>query len=104
MAETATPVDGPFRVSVERIPAGVTLDLRPFVEAVLVELVTEHADALADILAEQAEPRPYDGHRPESLLVERLLAEVSTRLPVYGRQCVALADSIRAAAGLRGAA
>ncbi|WP_199930884.1 hypothetical protein [Streptomyces sp. CB02923] len=104
MADSRTPVDGPFRISVERIPAGVTLDLRPFVEAVLVELVTEHADTVADILDEQADARPYDGHRAESLLVERLLAEVSTRLPVYGRQCSALADSIRAAAGLRGAA
>ncbi|GCD46155.1 hypothetical protein [Streptomyces paromomycinus] len=103
MAET-TPVDGPFWISVERTPTGVALDVRHFVEALLVELFTEHADAVADILAEQAEARPYDGHRAEALLVERLLAEVSTRLPVYGRQCVALADSIRAAAGLRGAA
>ncbi|MEU7596399.1 hypothetical protein AB0B79_25715 [Streptomyces sp. NPDC039022] len=99
-----TPVSGPFRIFVERTPTGVTLDVRHFVEALLVDVFTEHADAVADILAEQADARPYDGHRAESLLVERLLAEVSTRLPVYGRQCVALADSIRAAAGLRGAA
>ncbi|RSO16414.1 hypothetical protein DMH15_37925 [Streptomyces sp. WAC 06725] len=99
-----TPVSGPFRISVERIPTGVTLDLRPFVEAVLVEVFTEHPDAVADILDEQADARPYDGHRAESLLVEQLLAEVSTRIPVYGQQCHALAESIRAAAGLRGAA
>ncbi|MFH8753000.1 hypothetical protein ACH4GK_17605 [Streptomyces rimosus] len=104
MAETATPVSGPFRISVGRIPAGVTLDLRPFVEAVLLEVFTEHVDVVADILDEQADARPYDGHRAESLLVEQLLAEVSTRIPVYGRQCHALAESIRAAAGLRGAA
>ncbi|CAM5683766.1 MULTISPECIES: hypothetical protein [Streptomyces] len=103
MAE-ATPVDGPFRISVERIPAGVTLDVSPFIEALLLSLVTDHADALADILGEQADARPYDGHRAESLLVEQLLDEVSTRIPVYGQQCLALAESIRAAAGLRGAA
>ncbi|KAA6221762.1 hypothetical protein CP973_07100 [Streptomyces albofaciens JCM 4342] len=104
VSDVSQPVSGPFRISVERIPTGVTLDLRPFVEAVLVEVFTEHPDAVADILDEQADARPYDGHRPESLLVERLLAEVSTRVPVYGQQCLALAESIRAAAGLRGAA
>ncbi|MEV5598417.1 hypothetical protein [Streptomyces sp. NPDC052496] len=104
MADSRTPVDGPFRIYVERTPTGVTLDVSHFIEAVLVDVFTEHADEVHDILTEQADARPYDGHRAESLLVERLLAEVSTRIPVYGRQCVALADSIRAAAGLRGAA
>ncbi|PJN38958.1 hypothetical protein CG747_20650 [Streptomyces sp. CB02959] len=91
-------VSGPFRISVEPIPAGVTLDISTFVEALVLDLVTEHADALAEILAEQDEDRPYDGHRPESLLVEELLDAVSTRIPVYGGQCLALADRIRAVA------
>ncbi|MFI5525034.1 hypothetical protein [Streptomyces platensis] len=98
MSADRTPVTGPFRISVEAIPAGVTLDLSQFVEALVLDVVTEHADALAEILDAQAEPRPYDGHRAEALLVERLVSELSTRLPVYGGQCLALADRIRAVA------
>ncbi|WP_407553117.1 hypothetical protein QOM21_24050 [Streptomyces sp. Pv4-95] len=94
-----TPVTGPFRISVEAIPTGVTLDISQFVEALVLDLVTEHADALAEILDEQAEPRPHDGHRAETLLVERLVDELATKLPVYGGQCMALADRIRAVAG-----
>lgn len=94
-----TPMAGPFRVSVDRTPSGVALDVSHFVERLVLDLVTEHADALAEILAEQAEDRPYDGHRPETLLVEQLVDALDTRIPVYGVQCRRLADRIRAAAG-----
>ncbi|MFG2225342.1 hypothetical protein [Streptomyces sp. NPDC048644] len=99
MTADRTPVTGPFRVSVDRTPSGVTLDITHFIEALLLDLVTDHADALADILAEQAEPRPYNGHRPETLPMERLLEALDTRIPVYGAQRRVLADRIRALAG-----
>ncbi|TJZ55580.1 hypothetical protein FCH28_09570 [Streptomyces piniterrae] len=98
MPAEVPPVTGPFRISVEAIPTGVTLDITSFVEALVLDLVTEHADALAEILDEQADGRPYDGFAAEGLLVERLVAQLSTRIPVYGGQCLALADRIRAVA------
>ncbi|WP_037837931.1 hypothetical protein [Streptomyces sp. NRRL S-337] len=98
MSADRTPVTGPFRITVEAIPTGVTLDVSSFVESLILDLVTEQAEALGEILDEQAEDRPYDGHRPESLLVEELVAELSTKIHVYGGQCLALADRIRAVA------
>ncbi|MET9142391.1 hypothetical protein [Streptomyces sp. NPDC004042] len=115
MSEKKMPVDGPFRISVESIPTGVTLDVGAFVQHVVHDVVEalrsdeslgERFDALLDM-------RPQDAHRPErSLPVEELVADlvavVGTKLPVYGVQALRLAGRIEAlaapvAAGLRAA-
>lgn len=99
MSADRPPVTGPFRITVEAIPTGVTLDVSSFVEALVIDLVTTHAEALGEILDDQAEAREYDGFAAEGLLIERLVTELSTKIPVYGGQCLALADRIRAVAG-----
>lgn len=102
MTNLNPPVTGPFRIAVEPIPTGVTLDVGSFVQHVVHDVVEkllrdssygERFDALLD-----AQP-PQDPHRPERSLpfeelVADLVAEVSTRMPVYGLQALALAGHI----------
>lgn len=102
MTNLKPPVTGPFRISVEPIPTGVTLDVGSFVEHVVHDVVGkllrdsslgDRFDALLDAQPQQ------DPHRPERSLpfeelVADLVAEVSTRMPVYGVQALALAGCI----------
>ncbi|BDH04858.1 hypothetical protein [Streptomyces seoulensis] len=99
-----TPVDGPFRITVESIPTGVTLDVEAFVQHVVTDVVTALLtdDHFADRLGDLYEALPVDPHavlRPGDLgfesLVADLVAVAGTKLPVYGRQGLALADRIR---------
>ncbi|MEU8473705.1 hypothetical protein [Streptomyces hygroscopicus] len=89
-------VTGPYRVYVRRIPAGAVLD----VEHYLIRVITSIADDpdLLDLLMEIAEDRgtarQYDGHAPEALLVERLVAELGYELPLYGDAVMRLADRL----------
>ncbi|MEV5911108.1 hypothetical protein AB0M00_19670 [Streptomyces chartreusis] len=112
----ATPVDGPFRITVEPIPTGVTLDVEHFVQHVVHDVLDKLlTDQYADRLDALHEPQPRDPHaieRPGDLpfesLVADLVAEVSTRMPVYGLQALALAGRIEqlaapVVAGLRAA-
>ncbi|MGW1587278.1 hypothetical protein [Streptomyces sp. NPDC002386] len=108
------PVDGPFRITVEPIPTGVTLDVEPFVQHVVEDVVRtlltseRHADRLAELY--DAQPRdPHAIERAGDLRGEQLVADlvalVSTKLPVYGWQALTLAHRIeqlaRPAVGLR---
>lgn len=98
----ATPVDGPFRISVEPIPTGVTLDVEAFVQHVVHDVVDKLlTDEFADRLADLHEQRPRDPHvieRADALPFEQLVADlvavVSTRMPVYGLQALRLAGRI----------
>lgn len=99
-----TPVDGPFRITVEPIPTGVTLDVEAFVQHVVTDVVNALLtdDTFADRLGDLYEALPADPHavlRPGDLRVESLVADLvavaGTKLPVYGRQGLALADRIR---------
>lgn len=102
MTTQHTPVDGPFAITVAPIPTGVTLDVEPFVKRVVADVVEALlTDRFADRLAELHEPQPRDPHvieRPSDLpfesLVADLVAEVSTRMPVYGLQALRLAGRI----------
>lgn len=102
MTDQTPPVDGPFRITVEPIPAGVTLDVEPFVQRVVAGVVEALlTDRYADRLEDLHEPRPRDPHvveRPGDLrfesLVADLVAESSTRMPVYGLQALRLAGRI----------
>lgn len=99
MTNDRTPVDGPFRITVEPLPLGVTLDVESFVATVVTDVVEKLlTDKYADRLDELHEPQPRDPHaveRPSDLRFESLVAdlvgEVSTKLPVYGGQVRALA-------------
>jgi hypothetical protein len=99
---THTPVDGPYRITVESIPAGVTLDVEPFVDAVVTGVVKALlTDTFADRLDALHDAQPRDPHtieRPGDLPFESLVADlvevVSTRLPVYGLQALRLAGRI----------
>ncbi|MEU2739870.1 hypothetical protein ABZ656_32060 [Streptomyces sp. NPDC007095] len=102
MTKLNTPVDGPYRITVEPIPAGVTLDVEPFVAGVVQDVIEAVlTDRYADRLDALHELQPRDPHaieRPADLrfesLVADLVAEVRTKLPVYGLQALRLAGRI----------
>jgi hypothetical protein len=97
-----TPVDGPYRITVEPLPSGVTLDVEPFVAKVVADVIEKLlTDAYADRLAGLYDMQARDPHlieRPQDLpyegLVDDLTAEVRTKLPVYGLQALRLAGRI----------
>lgn len=102
MTDKTTPVDGPYRISVEPIPTGVTLDVEHFVSKVVADVIEavltdEYADRL-DALHEPQPHNPYRIERPSDLRFEQLVAdlvkEVRTKLPVYGLQALRLAGRI----------
>lgn len=102
MTTPNTPVDGPYRITVEPLPTGVTLDVEPFVQRVVADVVEallrdEFADRF-DALHEQQPRDPHAVERPADLpfesLVADLVAAVSTRMPVYGLQALRLAGRI----------
>ncbi|MFE9624249.1 hypothetical protein [Streptomyces sp. NPDC006527] len=102
MTDPTTPVDGPYRITTEPIPTGVTLDVEPFVQRVVTDVVEallsdrflDRFDGLVDMQARD----PHLIERPSDLpfegLVDDLVAEVRTKLPIYGRQCGRLAERL----------
>lgn len=97
-----TPVDGPYRITVEPIPTGVTLDVEPFVQRVVEDVIKALlTDTFADRLGGLYDMQARDPHlieRPQDLpfegLVDDLVAAVRTKLPVYGLQALRLAGRI----------
>ncbi|MFC8873183.1 hypothetical protein [Streptomyces ardesiacus] len=94
---------GPFRITVEPIPTGVTLDVGAFVEHVVHDVVAAllNDDTYADRFAELQDSQARDPHMIEragdlrfETLVADLVAIVSTKLPVYGLQALALAGHV----------
>ncbi|NJP71936.1 hypothetical protein [Streptomyces sp. C1-2] len=102
MSEKSMPVDGPFRIYVESIPTGVTLDVEAFVERVVYGVVEAlQSEEYADRFAELEDLAPVDPHavqRPGDLAVESLVADlvavVGTKVPVYGWQVLTLANQL----------
>lgn len=102
MSEKSMPVDGPFRIYVESIPTGVTLDVESFVERVVYGVVEAlQSEEYADRFAELEDLAPVDPHavqRPADLAVESLVADlvavVGTKVPVYGWQVLTLANQL----------
>ncbi|WP_330349751.1 hypothetical protein [Streptomyces sp. NBC_00582] len=102
MTNPAVPVDGPYRITVEPIPTGVTLDVEPFVQRVVTDVIEKLlTDAFADRLTALYDMQARDPHlieRPQDLpfegLVDDVTAVVRTRLPVYGLQALRLAGRI----------
>jgi hypothetical protein len=89
---------GPYRLYVRRTPGGAVLDVEHYLTAVIEILADDHLDDLLEIADDRGSARPYDGHRPERLLVERLAKEIGYELPLYGSEVAALADRLRAVA------
>ncbi|MFI9079172.1 hypothetical protein ACIGW8_22330 [Streptomyces sioyaensis] len=89
---------GPYRMYVRRTPGGAVLDVEHYLTAVIEVLADEYLDDLLEIADDRGSSRPYDGHEPERLLVERLAAAVGYELPLYGGEVAALADRLRAVA------
>ncbi|MFI7010023.1 hypothetical protein [Streptomyces sp. NPDC050145] len=101
MPKRTAAVDGPFRVYVEPIPTGVTLDVEHFVEHVVQHVLEALlGDEYGDRFDEVAEGRPADPHEvtePQfEALVADLTAVVGTKLPVYGWQVLRLANRLLA--------
>jgi hypothetical protein len=103
MTNQNTPVDGPFRITVEPLPTGVTLDVETFVQHVVHGVIEAllRDDAFADRLGALYEAQARDPHlveRPGDLPVESLVADlvavVGTKMPVYGLQAFRLAGRI----------
>ncbi|MGA5489607.1 hypothetical protein ACPCK1_17845 [Streptomyces pseudogriseolus] len=97
-----TPVDGPYRISVESIPSGVTLDVEAFVhgvvtdvvEALLTDKYADRFDALYDLQPRDPHVIERPGDLPFETLVADVVADVRTKLPVYGLQALRLAGRI----------
>lgn len=102
LMSAAPPVDTPFRIKVEPSPAGVVLDVEPFVESVVHDVVEALlTDTYADRLAAVYDAQPRDPYAVEHMgelrfesLVADLVAKVSTKLPVHGLDTVELAGRI----------
>ncbi|MFB7594338.1 hypothetical protein [Streptomyces sp. NPDC056160] len=102
MTKPNMPVDGPYRITTEPFPTGVTLDVEPFVQRVVTDVVEalltdEFADRLGGLYDMQAcDPHLIErpGDLPFEGLVDDLVAAVRTKLPVYGRQCSRLAERL----------
>lgn len=108
MPDARMPVDGPFRMYVEPLPTGATLDVSHYLSAVLLNLAEAAAEdgpgVLADLvniaeLARSAAAQGSDSHAAHERdeRVDELLAEVADegRIPVYGVQVLRLADRLR---------
>lgn len=106
MSDAAMPVDGPFRIYVEAIPAGAVLDVEAFVEHVVHDVVElllgdtygERFDALIDAQPVDRYIVQRPGDLPFESLVAGLTAAVDTKMPVYGAQVKRLGDRLRAIA------
>ena len=109
MTNDRTPVDGPFRIHVEAIPSGATLDMSHYLSSVLLNLAAaaeEDGEGLvADLVhiaecARQAQHQGSDSHAAHERdeRVADLLAEVADegRVPVYGGQVLRLAARLNA--------
>jgi hypothetical protein len=103
MTNPNTPVDGPFRITVEPLPTGVTLDVEAFVQHVVHSVIdmllkddtyAERLDALYEAQARDPHAVERPGDLPFESLVADLVAAVDTRMPVYGWQVLRLANQL----------
>ncbi|WP_309029029.1 hypothetical protein [Streptomyces alfalfae] len=93
-------ITGPYRLYIRRTPAGATLDVEHYLDAVLIT-IADNPDLL-DLLLQMAEDRgaarEHDGWEPEQLLAERLKDALGYELPLLGPAVLRLADRLRAVA------
>ncbi|MFC8271121.1 hypothetical protein ACFUJR_00970 [Streptomyces sp. NPDC057271] len=109
MPADRTPVDGPFRIHVEPLPTGATLDMTHYLSTVLLNLAAaaeEDGEGLLSELVHIAEcarqaahqgPDSHAAHERDERVAD-LLAEVADegKVPVYGLQVFRLAARLNA--------
>ena len=108
------PVDGPFRIYVDALPTGATLDLSHYLTSVLLNLASAAEEDGKGLLAElvhiaqcarQAAAQGADSHAAHERdeRVAELLSEVADdgRVPVYGAQVLRLADRLLSIGALK---
>ena len=108
MSDERTPVDGPFRIHVDPIPAGARLDLSHWLGSVLLNLAAaaeEDGEGLLDELvalselARSASVQGIDSHaaheRDDRLTALMLMVADDGCVPVYGGQVLRLAERLR---------
>ncbi|WP_405674804.1 hypothetical protein OG292_03000 [Streptomyces sp. NBC_01511] len=93
-----TSVVGPPTVSVEQTDGGAALDVTEFVTTLVVALAQGHFEDLADIAEMYETAAPHDGHAREQLLVEELVEQLGTRIPVSGVRAAEISTELRRAA------
>ncbi|WP_228975025.1 hypothetical protein [Streptomyces sp. DH12] len=99
-------ITGPIPIDINRIPAGVVLDMtaltRLIVGDVLDALLDPDDTGAWDRLHELAEGVPAtDGRLPYEELEAELVDRASSRVPLYGARARELAERLYAAAGVR---
>lgn len=108
------PVDGPFRIYVDPLPTGATLDLSHYLTAVLLNLAAaaeEDGEGLLSELVHIAEcarqaanqgPDSHAAHERDERVAD-LLTEVADdgKVPVYGVQVLRLADRLMSLRALK---
>ncbi|EPH40894.1 hypothetical protein ABT390_36795 [Streptomyces aurantiacus] len=102
LVQRTAPVDGPFRVYVEPIPTGVTLDVEAFVQHVVYDIVElllgdkygDRFDGLVDVRSRDPHLIERPGDLPFECLVADLVADVGTKMPVYRPQVLRLAEQM----------
>lgn len=108
------PVDGPYRIYVDALPTGATLDVSHYLTSVLLNLAAAAEEDGEGLLAElvhiaqcarQAAVQGIDSHAAHERdeRVADLLAEVADdgRVPVYGAQVLRLADRLLSIGALK---
>ncbi|MBT2508870.1 hypothetical protein J7I98_23875 [Streptomyces sp. ISL-98] len=108
------PVDGPYRIYVDSLPTGATIDVSHYLTAILLNLAhaaEEDGESLLSELVDIAELNRSAAHQgPDShaahqrdVQVAELLAEVADdgRIPVYGAQVMRLADRLQSIGALK---
>lgn len=114
MSNDRMPVDGPFRIYVDPLPTGATLDLSHYLTSVLLTLATAAEEDGEGLLAElvhiaqcarQAAAQGADSHAAHERdeRVADLLKEVADdgKVPVYGAQVLRLADRLLSIGALK---
>ncbi|NUH35318.1 hypothetical protein HUF15_00790 [Streptomyces samsunensis] len=77
-----------------RRPSGGVLDVESYATGLVVELIDNHLDTILEIADERGSARPYDGYAPESLSIERLVAEVGYEIRLTDAQAARLAEQM----------
>jgi hypothetical protein len=101
MPDRTTPVTGPHRIYVTATPTGAELDVTAYLRHVMHDALALLTGELLEDFDRAVEQTPGDPHkvqRPEDLpfeaLVNTIVEQVATPLPVHGPQVAALADSL----------
>ncbi|MEU1800806.1 hypothetical protein [Streptomyces sp. NPDC019937] len=78
-----------------RRPSGGVLDVEAYATGLVVDIIDNHLDRVLEIAAERGTAREYDGHVPESLAVEQLVADLGYEIRITDAQAARLSEQMR---------